>query len=78
MTYGIRPEHIAVSPGGIPVSVVVTEPTGSETQVFARAGEDLIDAIVKDRIHAQPGEKVGFAIDTAHVHLFDRKTEQRI
>ncbi len=76
--YGIRPEHIAVSPEGTHVTVVVTEPTGSETQIFARAGTDLIDAIVKDRIAARPGEKVGFLINPAHVHLFDHKSQQRI
>lgn len=78
VVYGIRPEHIAVSADGIPVTVVVTEPTGSETQVFARAGEDLIDAVVKDRIRARPGETIGFLIDPANVHLFDRKTEERL
>lgn len=78
VTYGIRPEHIGVGADGIPVNVVVVEPTGSETQIFARAGTDLIDAIVKDRIQARPGEQIGFVIDTANVHLFDRKTEQRI
>lgn len=78
VTYGIRPEHIAISEAGIPVNVVVTEPTGSETQVFARVGEDLIDAVVKDRVHANPGEQIGFVIDPANVHLFDRKTERRL
>ena len=78
VTYGIRPEHIEIGEGGIPVDVVVVEPTGSETQVFARAGTDLIDAIVKDRIRARPGEQVPFRIDPANVHLFDRKTAQRI
>ena len=78
VTYGIRPEHISVGEGGIPVKVVVVEPTGSETQVFARSGKDLIDAIVKERIRARPGEEIGFRIDAADVRLFDRKTEQRI
>jgi multiple sugar transport system ATP-binding protein len=77
-TYGIRPEHIEIGAGGIPVSVVVVEPTGSETQVFARAGKDLIDAIVKQRIRPNPGDEIGFIIDPANVHLFDRKTGQRI
>jgi len=78
VTYGIRPEHIGVGEGGIPVNVVVVEPTGSETQIFARAGKDLIDAIVKDRIAARPGAEIGFVIDPANVHLFDRATEKRI
>ena len=78
VVYGIRPEPIAVGSGGSPVSVVVTEPTGSETQIFARSGDDLIDAIVKDRVNAKPGETVGFIIDPANVHLFDKKTERRL
>ncbi|MFT4148894.1 MAG: sn-glycerol-3-phosphate ABC transporter ATP-binding protein UgpC [Paracoccaceae bacterium] len=78
LVYGIRPEHIAIGDGGVPVSVVVTEPTGSETQVFARIGDDMIDAVVKDRIAAAPGQNIGFVIDPAKVHLFDRKTELRV
>ncbi|PZX13755.1 carbohydrate ABC transporter ATP-binding protein (CUT1 family) [Palleronia aestuarii] len=78
VSYGIRPEHIGIGDSGIRMKVVVTEPTGSETQVFARSGDDLIDAVVKDRISARPGDEVGFIIDPARVHLFDRETEQRI
>ncbi|WAP71196.1 sn-glycerol-3-phosphate ABC transporter ATP-binding protein UgpC [Jiella pelagia] len=78
VVYGIRPEHISIGEGGIPMDVVVVEPTGSETQVFARAGRDLIDAVVKDRITARPGERIGFNVDLSRVHLFDAKTERRI
>jgi multiple sugar transport system ATP-binding protein len=76
--YGIRPEHIEIGEGGLPVQVVVIEPTGSETQVFAKAGDNLIDALVKDRIEANPGDEVPFLIDTTNVHIFDRKTERRL
>ena len=78
VTYGIRPEHIGIADDGIPVAVVVTEPTGSETQIFARVGEDLIDAVVKDRIRAEPGSRIGFVIDPARIHLFDRETQRRV
>ena len=78
VTYGIRPEHIGIGPEGVAMSVIVVEPTGSETQIFARAGNDLLDAVVKDRIRARPGDPVGFVIDPANVHLFDRNTEQRL
>jgi multiple sugar transport system ATP-binding protein len=47
--YGIRPEHIDIGASGLPARISVLEPTGSETQVFAKMGEDTIDAIVKDR-----------------------------
>ena len=78
VTYGIRPEHIDIGPEGVPVRVVVTEPTGSESQVFAKAGGDMLDAVVKERIAARSGEEIGFIIDPANVHLFDRETEQRL
>ncbi|WP_279478873.1 sn-glycerol-3-phosphate ABC transporter ATP-binding protein UgpC [Aureimonas sp. SK2] len=78
VTYGIRPEHIDIGPGGVPARVSVLEPTGSETQVFAKVGTDSLDAVVKDRIAAQPGEEVSFRIDTRRVHLFDRETGRRL
>ena len=56
----------------------VLEPTGSETQIFARMGEDTIDAVVKDRISARPGEEVAFRIDPRRVHIFDRQTSARL
>ena len=78
VTYGVRPEHIKVGESGVPMKVVVVEPTGSETQIFARSGGELVDALVKDRIEAAPGSEIGFIIDPAAVHLFDRETETRI
>ena len=78
VTYGIRPEHIAIGPGGVPVRVVVTEPTGSETQVFAKVAGALLDAVVKERLQARAGDEISFLIDAADVHLFDTKTEMRL
>ena len=76
--YGIRPEHIDIGPGGIPVRVSVLEPTGSETQVFARIGDDAIDAVVRDRIQVRPGEQVLFRIDPRRTHVFDRTSTARL
>ena len=78
VTYGIRPENIQIGSSGSKVNVVVVEPTGSETQVFARAGGDLIDALVKERISANPGDEIGFVINPNDVHLFDRTTQMRL
>ncbi|MCC9620437.1 sn-glycerol-3-phosphate ABC transporter ATP-binding protein UgpC [Thalassospira sp. MA62] len=78
VTYGIRPEHIDIGEDGIPMKVVVVEPTGSETQIVAKHNGDLIDALVKQRISARPNSEIGYVIDPANVHLFDRETEQRI
>ena len=77
-TYGIRPEHIGIGADGVPVSVVVVEPTGSQTQIFAKAGGDLIDAVVSERFSAKPGDEIRLVIDPETVHLFDRQSEQRL
>jgi multiple sugar transport system ATP-binding protein len=78
VVYGIRPEHIDIGEGGIPARVSVTEPTGSETQVFARIGSDPIDAVVKDRLAVSPGEDVPLRIDPRRVHVFDGANGARL
>ncbi len=61
--YGVRPEHIGLGAEGLAVKVAVVEPTGAETQLFARAGEDTIDALLRDRVGVRAGEAVNFVID---------------
>ncbi len=78
VTWGIRPEHIAVAPGGTEVTVGILEPTGSETLIFAHLGGQKIDAVIRDRIEAEPGQKLSFILDPARVHLFDAGTGLRL
>ena len=77
--YGIRPEHITLGrEGGLAVKVAVVEPTGAETQIFARVGDEIIDALLKNREHIIPGETIHFAIDPVNAHVFDRETTLRL
>jgi multiple sugar transport system ATP-binding protein len=76
--YGIRPEHFRLRQDGIPAEVVVVEPTGSETQVVAKAGGREITCVFRERVLAKPGEIIHVAPDPALVHLFDKVTERRI
>ena len=56
VTVGIRPEHFVIDPEhGAPAEIVVVEPTGSETQVFARYMGREIVAVFRDRIGAHRG-----------------------
>jgi multiple sugar transport system ATP-binding protein len=76
--YGIRPEHFRLAADGMPVEVVVVEPTGSETQVVVRSdGQEMI-AIFRERVMAKPGETIRIAPDPALVHLFDQETGRRL
>ena len=72
--FGIRPEHLTlVSSGGYPATVVLTEPTGSETHiVFDFAGQDVV-GVFKDRIdlHAGAATQLSFAPGKGHLFAAD-------
>ena len=76
--YGIRPEHFTVADHGIPVKVVVIEPTGSETHVVARLGNRDIVGVFRERISLQPGETIRLAPDLSKIHLFDGRSKSRL
>jgi multiple sugar transport system ATP-binding protein len=71
--YRTRPEHLALaSPGqGLPVEVVVVEPTGADTQVFAKIGATEITAVFRERHEFRAGEAIRLAPDHERTHLFD-------
>ncbi len=78
VTYGVRPEHFMLRDDGVPATVNVIEPTGSETQVMARLGGAPIVCAFRERVSARPGETIRIAPDPALVHLFDEETGQRL
>jgi multiple sugar transport system ATP-binding protein len=81
MVYGIRPEHLDLVTGGddgFEAEVVVIEPTGSETQLFARLGNQEIAAIFRERHEFAPGQKIRLKPRAPVAHLFDASSGQRI
>jgi len=82
VVYGIRPEHLdlcaAGEPGGFDGEVVVVEPTGSETQVFVRLGEQEIVGVFRERHDFRPGQRVRLKPRADKAHLFDPQSGQRI
>jgi multiple sugar transport system ATP-binding protein len=56
----------------------VTEPTGSETQVVAKAGGREITCVFRERIGARPGEIIHVTPNPAHIHLFDKEIGRRL
>jgi multiple sugar transport system ATP-binding protein len=77
--YGIRPEHLVLSgTDGMPAEVSVLEPTGHETQVFAKVGTQRIVAVFRQRLSAKPGETLPMMPEVGLAHLFDEKTGARI
>ena len=76
--YGIRPEHFELSPDGLPATVQLVEPMGSETQVTMTLGEHQIVGVFRERVQAMPGTTITIRPDIANVHLFDATTGLRI
>ena len=79
--YGVRPEHLQLTHGadqGVPLTVQVIEPTGSETQVYGKLGQLAMMGAFRERISARPGEPISVTADPSLVHLFDRQTGARL
>ncbi|MCR6670178.1 ABC transporter ATP-binding protein [Devosia ginsengisoli] len=77
-TYGIRPEHLILADDGVPATVTLVEPMGSETQVTMTLGEHRIIGVFRERLSARPGEIIHVRPDLAAIHLFDTETGARI
>ncbi|CAN7710694.1 ABC transporter ATP-binding protein [Neorhizobium tomejilense] len=71
VTYGVRPEHLKVDPDGVPFTVSVIEPMGSETQVIGTIGTQNVTALFRERIPLSPGEIIRLRPMVTNVHLFD-------
>jgi len=73
---GVRPEHLAVDPGGVPVEVVVVEPTGADTQIFCKLAGTDVTAVVRERHTFRPGETV--RLKPQLTYLFDPSSGARL
>ena len=80
VVYGMRPEHLDIAEGneGFEAEVVVVEPTGSETQVFARLGAQELIGVFRERHEFAPGRKIRLCPRATRAHLFDPSSGQRI
>lgn len=78
LVYGIRPEHIDVTPDGVSVDIVVVEPTGAETHVVTKAGGQSIMVVLHDRLKARAGDRVSLRLDPQKALLFDYVTGERL
>jgi len=58
--------------------VTVSEPTGSETQVFAKLGASKIVGVFRERVAAKPGDSLPLTANLDAVHLFDAESGGRL
>jgi multiple sugar transport system ATP-binding protein len=79
---GIRPEHFVATapntPGALPITIELLEPTGADTYAMARIGSKKTTLRFAPKQAPRVGETAWVTVDPAAVNLFDPKTEQRI
>jgi len=73
VVYGVRPEHLAIGTAGsgIATKVVVVEPTGADTEVYARFCDTSLTSIFRERHNFTAGDTITLIPDHANTHLFD-------
>ena len=76
--YGFRPEHLTIGGTDLKAEVSVLEPTGSETQVFAKLGTQKIVGVFRERIVAKSGDMLPITPNLDAVHLFDAESGVRL
>jgi multiple sugar transport system ATP-binding protein len=75
---GVRPEHVSL--GGaraMPAQIMVIEPTGYETQVIAKFGQQEIVCVFRERLSGRPGDGVALTFE-GPLHFFDPQTGQAV
>jgi multiple sugar transport system ATP-binding protein len=74
--FGMRPEHLALAADGqgLAAQVVVVEPTGADTQVFAKIGGTEVTAVFRERHEFRAGEAIRLVPDHERTHLFDAES----
>ncbi|ODT82654.1 MAG: sugar ABC transporter ATP-binding protein [Pelagibacterium sp. SCN 64-44] len=70
-SYGIRPEHLLLAADGLPATITLVEPMGSETLVTMMLGEQSVTGAFRERLRAQPGDTIHVRPDPEAIHLFD-------
>ena len=73
---GVRPEHLSVADDGVPVEIVVVEPTGADTQIYCKLAGVDVNAVVRERHEFRPGETVRLRPELTF--LFDPATGARL
>jgi multiple sugar transport system ATP-binding protein len=80
LTFGMRPEHFEISTGteGIAALVHVIEPTGADTQVVFKVGQQEVVVVARDRVHCKAGDAIRLVPDMKRAHWFDGQTGKRL
>ncbi len=87
-TFGIRPEDIydtriasmvkAHAGNTVSVDVDVIEPLGNDVEMYLKAGDIPLTAMIDSASEAKIGDRIDVMFDMDRTHLFDNETEQAL
>lgn len=77
---GIRPEHLAIdgTDPALTATVAVVEASGADTLLILREAGLSLTVLVRDRVDAGPGARVGLTLIPGKLHFFDAESGARI
>ncbi|HCH73537.1 MAG TPA: sugar ABC transporter ATP-binding protein [Ochrobactrum sp.] len=75
--YGMRPEHMKIADKGVPVTVEIVEPTGSEIMVMGKLGDQPVTCLFRERLTVRPGDVLTIAIEPATSLVFEPEKGMR-
>jgi ABC-type sugar transport system ATPase subunit len=83
LIFGIRPEHIKLTPQPTADSVwqgvvYATEPLGPKTVVHLKVGDDMVEAITPAAYRPHVGETQYIGLNLPSTHVFDAQTKNVI
>ena len=78
VTLGIRPSAVRISDEGVPATVAMCEALGEDFFVDLSVGERLVRAKMNGQARPAERSQVRIAFDAAGLHVFDRRTGQRL
>ena len=78
VTYGIRPQHFALSDTGHRAEIVLVEPTGDSQDLVVRIGETELSMVLHNRAILNPGDTITIAPEADKALLFDKATGKRL
>ena len=70
--------RLAASGDGVPLDVLVIEPTGADTTLICRAGTTDVAIVLRERTTMKVGERVMWLPALGRAHLFDEESGQRV
>ena len=75
MTFGIRPEHLAIGgAASVPAKIILTEPLGAETLALVRLGNIEFTGRFQPDAGLAAGQEIPLSLALGRMHLFDVKT----